>query len=263
MKTSVIISTYNNPSALGRVLGGLLNQETLPDEVIIADDGSGAETSDVVESVRQSAPFSVFHVWQEDIGFRLAKIRNEAIKKAAGRYLIFLDGDCIPDFRFVSDHKRLSENGCFFQGKRIFVKKDISEDFGAPQANSKTSLVGLALRGSLSNCHHIIRLPAFPSYKNRELRGTKTCNMGIFLKDILAVNGFNEDFEGWGREDAEMAARLYSFGLKRKLHPFMAICFHIWHREHSREHLEKNEEILRQTILSKTYRCKNGIVKEL
>lgn len=85
--------------------------------------------------------------------------------------------------------------------------------------------------------------------------------MGFFREDLIAVNGFNEDFVGWGREDSELAARLYKYGLVRKNHPFRALCFHLWHEENDRSGLEKNEKILGDVLARPEYRCKNGISK--
>ncbi len=83
--------------------------------------------------------------------------------------------------------------------------------------------------------------------------------MGFFKEDILSVNGFNQDFVGWGREDSELIVRLYRYGLKRKSHPFMAICYHLWHEENSRNRLSINDELLQRWIESDSYICPNGL----
>ncbi len=83
----------------------------------------------------------------------------------------------------------------------------------------------------------------------------------MFKEDLLAVNGFNEDFLGWGREDTELIIRLYKYGLKRKEHPFMAICFHLWHPPQSRENLNKNDALVERALKSDEYFCSNGIIK--
>ena len=85
--------------------------------------------------------------------------------------------------------------------------------------------------------------------------------MGFFREDIFAVNGFNTDFAGWGREDSELAVRLYRLGLRRKGQPFRAACFHLWHPEHARDRLERNDNLLRDAMASKAYACKNGLVQ--
>ncbi len=86
--------------------------------------------------------------------------------------------------------------------------------------------------------------------------------MGFPSQDIFAVNGFNQDFVGWGREDSELAARFYEYGLKRKEHPFMAVCFHLWHEENNRERLAINDSLLKKTIKSNGYVCSNGLVQK-
>lgn len=261
MRVSVIVTTYNNPSALIRVLDGLSVQKRLPDEVIIADDGSGPETAEAIKNYAKML-FHMEHVWQEDMGFRAAKIRNEAIKRAKGQYIIILDGDCIPDRNFVFDHISLAEKGFFVQGKRVMVNKEASEGFSEKDANSPKRLLTLALLGRLSNIHHTLRIPFMPSFKGVWLKGIKSCNMGLFRDDLFAVNGFNERFREWGREDTELAVRLFRYGLKRKEHLFRAICYHLWHPIYSRDALEHSEDILKETLNADWYFCPDGIVKK-
>ncbi len=262
MRVTVIVTTYNSPDYLSRVLGGLSLQSRLPDEVVVADDGSGPETEKIVSDFSKGAPFAVKHVWQEDLGFRAARIRNGAVKGSSGDYLIFMDGDCVPDRHYVADHLMLSEEGCFVQGKRIILTKESSEEFSPAKANSASHLVKEFLRGRLGNAHHILRMPFFPASRSRSMKGIKTCSLGISKKDVMAVNGFNEVFVGWGREDSEFAARLYKYGLMRKSHSFAAICFHLWHPGHSRESLVRNDALLAETVAGEGYRCIRGIVDE-
>lgn len=259
MKTSVIITTYNRPDALKRVLDALKNQTRLPDDVVIGDDGSGTDTTQMIHGFMNRSPYPLFHVWHEDKGFRAAKIRNMAIKKSNGDYLISLDGDCIPDKHFISDHLSLAERGYFYQGKRALVNRALSATFTHKDANSFSTLFKYFLTGKISNAHHIIRMPIFPSWTSKSLNGIRSCNMGFFKEDILSVNGFNQDFVGWGREDSELIVRLYRYGLKRKSHPFMAICYHLWHEENSRNRLSINDELLQRWIESDSYICPNGL----
>ncbi len=261
MKVSFIITTYNNPTALEKVLEGVLHQERHPDEVLIADDGSGYETARVVNNFTQRAPFPAKHVWQEDRGFRLAKIRNEAIKQSSGDYVIVLDGDCVISRHFLSDHIKLAERGCFIQGKRILVSKEAVASFNYNHANSVLSLIKMAITGKISNIHHLIHLPLDIPIKNRRLKGIKGCNMSYFKNDILAVNGYNEDFVDWGNEDSELACRFFNYGLQKKVHPFMAICFHLWHPT-NKIVTRCNKFLLSAAISSKNYVCNNGLIKK-
>jgi len=261
MKVSLIISTYNNPSSLKKVTASILEQIRLPDEIIIADDGSDEDTSEVVESFSEISSCPVHYVWREDKGFRLAKIRNEAIKQSSGDYIIVLDGDCIVNKHFISDHELLAENGCFLQGKRVLVNRDTIAAFNHAFANSRLTLIRMALTGKISNAHHLIRLPHYFSIKNKKLKGIKGCNMSFFKQDIVAVNGYNEAFVGWGSEDSELACRFFKYGLMKKIHPFMAICFHLWHPTNKAVN-NGNKQLLLETLRSKEYFCKNGLLKE-
>lgn len=255
---AVIVTTYNMPAYLARVLEGYLNQEQFPDELIVADDGSGPETAEVVKAIARRSPFTVRHVWHEDCGFRAAAIRNEAVKVATADYLIFTDGDCIPHPRFVSDHSRLATPGWFVQGKRMLVGRGVSPQF---TVSGFAELASLCIKRELGGCHHLLRVPGF-AREQKGLRGIKTCNFALFRSDILAVNGFNEEFTGWGREDAELAARLFAYGLRRKDPPFSALVFHLWHEENSRASLTRNDQMLAEAMGSSAWYCPNGIVKE-
>jgi len=261
LKVTLVVTTYNNPSALRKVTESILHQTRLPDEVIIADDGSDENTAQVVKTFSTIAPFPVFHVWHEDRGFRLAKIRNEAIKKCSGDYIIFLDSDCVVNRHFIKDHLLLKEDGFFIQGKRLLISQNASEEFDDDIANSYSSLFKMGIQGHIKNRHHLIRLPLPFSIKNKRLKGIKGCNMGFFKKDLLAVNGFNEDFIGWGREDSELAVRLFKYGLRRKEYHFKAICFHLWHPSYPKDTLVTNDSLLQRTIKEESYFCSNGIVK--
>ncbi|MCP4720768.1 MAG: glycosyltransferase [Desulfobacteraceae bacterium] len=259
MKVSVIVSTYNRPKALKKVLDGLVNQTCLPHEIIIADDGSTQETARVLAPYLAQSDLNVHHVWQEDQGFRAALIRNKAILKSTGEYLLLLDGDCIPERHFVADHLGMAEEGFFFQGKRVLVNQKIVDRFDHRDMVSFFKLVVYVMTAGISNGHHVLRIPFFPPYKVEKLSGVRSCNMGLFKKDVEAVNGFNHDFTGWGREDSEFVIRLFRYGLKRKENPFNAICYHLWHRENSRKNLEKNDIILENAVASSSFFCESGL----
>jgi len=259
VKVSVIVSTYNRPGALVKVLDGLIHQSRLPDDIIIADDGSTKETKQAIEPFLSSTDLRCVHVWHEDTGFRLAKIRNEAIKASQADYLVFIDGDCIPQHNYIQDHLALAKKGCFFQGKRVIVSEKISPAF---TYNDTTSVLGLfkdLFSGNISNGHHIVRFPFLPPYKTDRMSGIRGCNMGFYKEDLLAVNGFNQAFKGWGREDSEIVARLYNFGVQRREHPFRAICYHLWHKENSRNAIDKNDRLLENALASNDYFCQSGI----
>lgn len=255
---AVIISTYNAPGYLRRVLQGYAQQRCLPDELLVADDGSTPDTAAVVAEIAAAAPFPVRHVWHEDRGFRLAEIRNRAIAAAVSDYLIFSDGDCVPHPRFVDDHRRMMRPGWFVTGKRMLVGRELSPEF------NWTGTIAAArqcLKSHLSGGHHLLRLP-WLAHERKGVMGLRGCNMAMYRADALAVNGYNEQITGWGREDSELVARLFAYGLRRREAPFAAIVFHLWHPENSRNNLAENDRLLQEAIRSGNYRCSCGVSKD-
>ncbi|MCG8618965.1 MAG: glycosyltransferase family 2 protein [Desulfobacterales bacterium] len=259
MKLSVIVTTYNRPDTLKKVLDGLFTQTRLPDEIVVADDGSDDETKRMLSPYLVRDDVVVKHVWQSDKGFRVSRIRNKAILDSTGEYLILMDGDCIPENHFVADHEYLARPGFYFQGKRILVNRVLADRFTCEDIKRRMFLIKAAVTNGLSNWHHLIRLPFFPSYSVKKLSGVRTCNMGMFRDDVNAINGFNQSMVGWGREDSEFVTRLFRFGVKRREHPFRAICYHLWHPENARDSLAENERILEETKQSTSWMCNNGI----
>ncbi|PID39114.1 MAG: glycosyl transferase family 2 [Proteobacteria bacterium] len=260
-RVSVIVTTYNRPHALEQVLKGLAWQTRMADEVIAADDGSGEATTRLITDLVDRLPYPLLHVRHADRGFRAARIRNAAIRRATGAYVIFLDGDCVPGRHFVADHLRLAKSGCLFQGKRILVTEALADVFGWEQANDSWRLLKYLMTGRLGNAHHLMRLPWLPAHVSPGLSGTRSCNLGVFREDLVAVNGFNEAFEGWGREDSELVVRLYKLGLKRRTHSFMGVCFHLWHADNSRKRLAENDNRLNKAIHSDDYFTPQGLVQ--
>lgn len=262
MRISVIMTTYNRPDALEKVLSGLCQQTRLSDEVLIADDGSTPETEALVHEISDSAPFPVRHVWHADRGFRAAAIRNKAIRRSTGEYMVLLDGDCIPDRHFIADHGRLARRGYFFQGKRVLIEEQSTPSFRFADTVGAVNKIRLLFSSGIGNRHHLLRLPFFPASSSRSLSGVRSCNLGLFRDDLFAVNGFNEEFTGWGREDSELVARLYNYGLRRKNHPFLAACYHLWHPENDRSRLAFNDALLKEGIVSDNYYCRKGLNRD-
>jgi glycosyltransferase involved in cell wall biosynthesis len=254
------VTTYNRPDALERTLEGLGMQDRVPGQVLVADDGSTTDTADLVRRWSAEAPFPLHHVWHEDRGFRAAAIRNKAIRESSGAYIVFLDGDCVPDRYFIGDHLDLALPGRFFQGKRVILGPRWAGTFRAGNIRTGAGRLRMALSSQVGNRHHLVRLPLVPAVTSTSMSGIRSCNMGIFRTDLEAVNGFNEDFVGWGREDSELAVRLYRYGLKRLGHPFRAICYHLWHPEQERSRLLNNDELLSRQTVSTEVSCEHGLV---
>lgn len=259
MKTSVLITTYNNPDYLRRVLVGFLNQTRAPDEILIADDGSTKDTARAIKDIEKGSPIKLVHIWHEDKGFRAAGIRNRAIASSIGEYIILSDGDTVPSRQLVEDHLKYSEQGHFIQGHRVLVGPDASKSFKFSDINL-TNLFRLLLTRGGGNLANGLRLPPVVRVSMKR-SGIRSCNMSFFKKDVIAVNGFNEDFEGWGREDSELVERFYKYGLKRKDLKFRGCCYHLYHREFDRSAVDKNTRLLEKTASEGAHYCRNGLDK--
>ena len=261
MLVSVIITTYNRPDALLLVLQSIESQTKLPEEVIIADDGSDDNTEKLITDYQESSSLSIIHSWQEDKGFRLAKSRNKAIAISNFEYIVLVDGDVILHPKFIQDHLDKAEPGYFVQGARVLLTQNRTRQ----ALNNSTGNFSFLSRGirNRKNAIHSTYFSKLLSKKKNHIQGIKTCNMSFYKEDCLNINGFNNDFEGWGREDSEFAVRLLNSGINRKNVRFNIIQFHLWHKETARDSIGKNDATLHSSIDNHVNWCDNGISKYL
>ena len=257
MNHTLIITTYNWPESLFLVLESIKLQSILPDEIIIADDGSDQHTKDFIEEYIKKSNLNILHSWQKDRGFRAARSRNKAIGKSKGEYIILIDGDTILHPDFIRDHLQMREQGCFIQGTRVLLSKALTKKTLENELLN-FPFYSVNIKNRKNAVHSNILAKVF-SHKQNHLNGIKSCNMSFYKNDCLKINGFNNNFEGWGREDSEFVARMIFSGLKRKNVRFNAIQFHLWHNENDRISIKKNDLILSNTIKNCIKRCENGI----
>jgi len=263
MKCSLIITTYNWESALELVILSTLHQSYPPIEVIIADDGSNNNTRELIQELTLKSPFPIIHSWHEDKGFRAAKARNRAIAKAKGDYIIVIDGDMILHKDFVLDHFHYAKPGYFVQGVRVKLNSQ-----KANEILKNKQYIFKSFENGIKNKRKSLRSPLlYYLFSGRRVFKTldmlQSCNMAFFKNDCVSVNGFNEDFIGWGREDSEFAAKLFHLGKKRRDLRFKALAYHIHHEGNSRSMLEINHQIYLNTINNRLSWSNNGIDKYL
>lgn len=265
IKISVIITTYQRPLALNCVLESLTNQHTLPFEVVVADDGSASDTKDLILSWQKKVPFPLIHAWQDDLGFRAARARNLAAIKSNGNYLVFLDGDCVVFPDFIQRHRMLAEPKRMVIGSRILCSKQLTDLIESKKIHPTSWSFADWLKAKfLKQVNRVFPLINLPDTSLRNLRGTRwrgvrTFNLGVWREDFLAVNGFDERFQGWGHEDADLAIRLIRYGVLRKDGQFSLPVLHLWHRENDRSKLIKNEDLLTSTLTSSKTRAQVGV----
>ena len=252
---SLVINTFNKPEPLDRILALLVAGKQAPREVVIADDGSDKKTKAIIDKYKTNGKFPIEHAWQEKQGYRRSRILNMAIAKTTGDYVVFMDGDCIPNLHFVEDHCSIAQNNCFVQARRAFIAESSVADY----LSGKRSIRKLWLSGKISGLFKTVRW-AKPIVKcNQELHGILGCNLGIWKSDLVAVNGYDESFEGWGAEDSDLAARLYHLGRQRLFIYGRAILYHLNHPRLSRERYDHNKKILDATIQQFRIRSKIGL----
>jgi len=255
----LVVTTYERPDALARVLAAVAAQSRPPDELVVADDGSGATTASVVARHAAAARYPVHHVWQPHEGFRAGRIRNAAIAQTRCAYVVLLDGDMIAHRELLADHLALARPGHYSQGVRILLDDAATRRAlaaGGELPGPLAAGVGLARR------LYAVRAPALTRLVRRVANGVvavKACNQGFWRDDLLAVNGFDEAITGWGAEDKELCARLDNAGTLRQTLLFAAIAWHLHHPPASRSRAMANQARWQDTVHSRRTRCETGI----
>ena len=246
--TSIVVLTYNRVDALLQVLKALAPQCGACHEIVIADDGSKTQA---VETMRQQLPLfpcAVTHVWHPDLGFTASRARNLGALASTGSYLVFLDGDCVPNPKFVKAHEVLAQKGCFVNGNRVLLSecltgKVLSGEVDLTEASVVDWLVW-RMKGDVNKVAHLVHWLHAPGRREVQFRWKqiRSCNFGLWKDDLLAVNGFDESFEGWGHEDADLVLRLHHLGLCRKNGFLSTEVYHLWHRLNSRSREDVNHQ---------------------
>lgn len=265
MKIALLISTYNRPDALDLCFQSIMNQATMPHEILIADDGSDERTRVLIDTYRNKTTINLLHIWHEDNGFELAKIRNKAIAASQSDYIVQIDGDLILHPFFVKDHIDFAKPNTFVRASRIYLDKDLTD----LKISKKCIKVNVLAKG-VSNTSSALRIPFLRKFfeyhykvKGDERWEIHGCNMAFWRKDAIRVNGYNEDFVGWGPEDKEFIARLLNLGVKKRFLKFGGIVFHLWHKINSKANLDQNVAVFEEAKYSKKIFCENGINKYL
>ena len=262
MRPSVIITTYNNPAFLARVLACPILAQV---EVIVADDGSGAETAALIQQVQSQRVASghapLLHAWIPDEGFRAAAARNAAVRLATGDYLIFIDGDCLPMADFITQHIALAQAGYWVTGNRVMLREAYTKQ--VLEQNIDVTALSYSDFKQLKKHKHIKRLQplwrwptqgwcaAWRTLQPRKWKNAKTCNLGVWRSDFEQVNGFDERYVGWGREDSDLVVRLINAGVFRKDGRYATGVIHLWHAMNDRAPLPENNERLRRVVAEK------------
>ena len=266
IKASLFVSTYNMPKHLELVCAGLERQSTNDFEVYFCDDGSGSDTAKIISNFKSHVGFPVHHVWQENRGFRKCAILNTALRQAKGSICIFLDGDCIPHRHFIQDHLNYSEKGYYLAGRRVELGPELSQSLSPELVTSgffnypNRQMILSCFKGDSQYLNRCFRLPWAPLrslFNLNQVVDLKGCNYSVSRESLLAINGFDEAYEGYGREDTDIEIRLQNLGLEIKSLKGVALQFHVWHPR--RDFTPVNDDRLDEARKTKRIRCEKGI----
>lgn len=260
---SLIVTTYNRPDALELVIKSIAAQSVMPLETIVADDGSKSDTADLISEYKKEFPVPLVHCWQEDDGFRLARSRNLAIARAKGDYIVMVDGDMVLHRHFIRDHLHIAKVNQFVQGRRVILtEEETANALKEKRIAFSVFSAGVKNKPNAISCRWLSDLVSGP-FSKRDHRAVRGCNMAFWRDDVLKVNGFNEGFVGWGREDSEFVVRILNSVIERKDLRFGGVAYHLYHKENPRQDLSANNRLLEEAISQKIAYCESGISQHL
>ena len=248
MNIKVIIPAYNEADAIGKVIAAIPKEVS---EVVVVDNNSSDQTATVAEQAGATVLF------EPKKGYGHACLKGIAhVANHPPDVLVFLDGDCLPHRSFIADHCKLAEKGCLVQGRRTFIP----EKYVSKVLSHQLTIQQLQRTFRLEGWFKSLRFPWPRIKKDQEFYGLLGCNLAAWREDLIAINGFDEAYEGWGiGEDSDLGARLYNLGCHRKFVHGHAIVYHLNHPELPKEHVPASKARLQETIDSKRTRCERGL----
>lgn len=251
---SVIVTTYNWHAALSLCLDSLFAQQDTHFEIIIADDGSSPANLSLNQAYCVNSPVAMQYVHHQDSGFRAGTIRNKAAALCKGEYLLFIDGDCVLPTDFIAKHRRLAAVGYFVAGNRVLLSQaftqEVIEQHILLHIKPFYYFLWLRLQNKINRISAFLQLPLgfLRRLQPKKWQKAMTCNLGVWRNDFIAVNGFDELFEGWGFEDSDLVIRLIHAGIKRKEGRFAVPVLHLWHPQNDRSRHDLNYQRLLERL---------------
>ncbi|MDR1813898.1 MAG: glycosyltransferase [Tannerella sp.] len=254
---TLIIASYNRPLHLERTLYSVSRQTVLPEQIIVADDGSDLDIEGVITEYREGRlkRTRIDLVSQEHQGFRKCALLNKALRAAIGEYIIHTDGDMFLEKHFIEDHLRLAKPRRIVGGGRA----KLNSSFG-----DISKFKGL----TFSNIFHfsrplrLIRGFSVPYFHSRHVNAVGN-NMSYYKSDVLAVNGYDEDIVDTGGEDVDISMRMTNNGCELLRVSGKCIGYHLWHSYAYRGKGFKIGKSMRKSLAvsGKTY-TENGFEKK-
>ncbi len=268
MKATIIISFYNKINYLKLLFSGFELQSEQDFEVIIADDGSDKDVVNQIKKLVYEQRFPVKHLWHENLGFRKNKILNKAIVEANSDYIVFIDGDCVPHSKFVEEHIRNQEEKTALTGRRVNLSEKITNTL-TPEKISERYLENrfhkIIFDGIFGKSYDVekgfyLKSKLLSKSFNKKERGLLGCNMSMWKKDLLAINGFDERYVAPSiGEDSDLQFRLELKGVRIKSLNNIAVQYHLYHKLLPRK--DENLQLFEKVKSSGKARTDFGIEK--
>jgi len=267
MNLSLIISVYNSPDFLDRVLASVLRQRLMPTEVIVTEDGNFIANQGVINQWKKKWPQSskLFHLTQRDDGNRKPLAMNKAVATSLGDYLVFVDGDCVLHKDFVYEHMKNSSLDSFLTGRRAELSQKATQFLtlekisGGYLDNIPWALLYDSVFGKTFHFGRFFKTPKYlrQLLGQNNINDIRGCNFSVHRKHLVAINGFTNDYSGAYGEDTEVEWRLRYSGLKMKSVKGAALLYHLWHPQQTKDPL--NQERLKELLSHRQARTSNGL----
>lgn len=262
---ALLMSTFQRPAHLRLALESVALQEGVEGrmELVVTDDGSTDETPAIVEAFARRAGFRVGFTTHPHTTFCLSRCRNEGAKASRAPYLLFLDGDCVLPRDHVHmhlSHRRkntvMAGDCCRLdeEGSRGLSPDDVRTDRMA-QLAPPAELRRLAKLDRTARFYRLIRHPRKPKIFGN--------NVGIWRSDYERINGYDENFQGWGCEDDDLRNRLSRAGVRVASILRWTYTYHVWHAPDTTAPATWKQGVNVPYLLRKgrLTRCRNGLEK--
>jgi glycosyltransferase involved in cell wall biosynthesis len=232
LEIAILVSTYQRPSHLRRALLSIGLQRNVAGrmEVVVTDDGSIDETPNVVREFAESVDFPVHFTTHPHTTFQLARSRNEGVRASTAPYLLFLDGDCLLPPDHVATHLQRRRSGTVMAGNcaRLNEATTAQIDDEAVRRGDYIKWTPAAELRRLRRLDRKARLYLWLRHPTKpKMIGN---NVGIWRSDYIRVNGYDENFEGWGCEDDDLRLRLRRTGVRIQSILRWTHTYHLWHQ---------------------------------
>jgi glycosyltransferase involved in cell wall biosynthesis len=264
-EVALLISTYQKPRHLKLVLASVALQQGVEGrlEVVVANDGSTDDTPQIVERFARGVAFPVKQTTHRRREFQVARCRNEAVAASSAPYLIILDGDCIIPPDFVVQHLRRRRRRVVMNGDCYRLEEEVSAriDEAAVRSGEYVDCVSAFERERIERADRDARWQNLIHHRRKP--HLLDNNIGVWRSDLERVNGFDEDFVGWGNEDDDLGYRLRQDGIRIQSVLRWAKTYHVWHPRDATwtPNWHDGPNVARLFRKNRATRCVNGLVK--